>query len=131
MNPQCRKCGAKCCKYFCFQIDTPDSYEEFENIRWFLCHEGVRIHVDKGDWYIEISNRCKMLDGDGLCRIYADRPLICRGYDKENCDDTSSDYEYDAEFTTPRQIDRYARKTLGKRAFEKARAEARAERKQK
>ena len=46
----CTRCGARCCNYFCFEIDEPDEFDEFENIRWFLCHEGVSVHIDDGDW---------------------------------------------------------------------------------
>ena len=87
----CRKCGAKCCKYFCFEIDAPDDVDEFEDIRWYLCHEGVSVHIDKGDWFISIDNRCKMLDENDQCTCYEDRPLICRKYDLGNCDYTSGD----------------------------------------
>lgn len=122
----CQQCGAKCCRYFCFEIDAPDTYEEFEDIRWFLCHEGVSIHIDEGDWYISIANRCKMLTDDNTCLLYGERPLICRTYSMDNCDHTAGDYGYDALFETPEDLDRYARKTLGRAAYERAKAKARA-----
>jgi len=126
MSRTCQKCGAKCCRYFCFEIDEPDSYEEFEDVRWYLCHEGVTVHVDDGDWYISIENRCKNLTDNGLCAIYEDRPLICRGYSPENCDFTGGDYGYDEFFETPEQIMDYARKTLGASTFDAERKKARA-----
>jgi Fe-S-cluster containining protein len=109
----CQKCGAKCCKYFCFEIDEPDDVDEFENVRWFLCHEGVSVHIDEGSWFISIANRCNWLDDDDQCLRYDDRPLICRKYDHENCDHTGGDYGYDEEFKTPEAFEAYARKTLG------------------
>ncbi len=121
----CQKCGAKCCKYFCFEIDEPTTYPEFEDVRWFLCHEGVSVHIDEGDWFISMANRCKMLDADDQCTMYDDRPLICRKYDLTNCDHTSGDYGYDALFETPQDVDKYARKTLGKSAYERAKAKRR------
>ena len=127
MSKTCRACGAKCCKYFCFEIDEPDDFEEFDDIRWYLCHEGVSVHIDEGDWYISIANRCKMLGTDNRCKIYKERPLICRRYDPDDCDHTSGDYGYDEEFKTPADIERYARKVLGKAAYEKAKAVKRAE----
>jgi Fe-S-cluster containining protein len=126
MDSQCSRCGAKCCTYFCFQLDTPESYEEFENIRWFLCHQGVTVHIDQGDWYIAIANRCLKLDDDGRCTIYEDRPVICRSYSTDGCDFTGGDYDYDQLFTSPEQIDDYARQTLGK-AYDKEKAKARGE----
>jgi len=122
----CRKCGAQCCRYFCFQIDEPDDFEEFDDIRWYLCHEGISVHIDEGDWYISIPNKCKMLTRDNRCSIYPDRPLICRKYDTDNCDYTQGDYGYDEEFQTPEELDAYARKTLGEKEYERQKARARA-----
>lgn len=123
MDPTCNKCGGKCCNYFCFEIDEPEDYEEFEDIRWYVLHDGVSVHIDDGDWYIAIENRCQALDPYGQCSIYEDRPLICRSYSTDDgCDYTGSgDYEYDEEFRSPEQVERYARKTLGDEAFEQQR----------
>lgn len=120
VKPTCEKCKALCCRYFCFEIDEPDDYEEFEDIRWYLCHEGVSVHIDEdNDWYIQIENPCLKLDGKNRCAEYEDRPLICRTYSDENCEATGSDYGYLEEFKTPEQLDAYARKTLGDYAYEK------------
>lgn len=123
MDETCNKCGGKCCTYFCFEIDEPEDYEEFEDIRWYVLHDGVTVHVDDGDWYISIENRCKALDPYGRCGIYENRPLICRSYSAEDgCDHTGSgDYEYDEEFTNSDQVERYAREVLGDDVFERQR----------
>ena len=122
MHPNCLKCESRCCRYYCFQIDTPESYDEFEDIRWYLCHEGVTVHIDEeGDWYISIANRCAKLGPDDRCTIYEERPLICRTYDPSGCDRTGGDYCYEQEFTTPEQLEEYARETLGKKKFDKPR----------
>jgi Fe-S-cluster containining protein len=120
MDDMCAKCKALCCKYFCFEIDAPDEYDDFEDIRWYLCHEGVSVHVDEDeDWYIHIENPCSKLDENDRCTIYEDRPLICRRYSGENCELTGSDYGYLHEFTTPEQLDEYAHKTLGEKEYER------------
>lgn len=124
MSKTCQLCGAKCCTYFCFEIDEPDCYDEFEDIRWYLCHEGVTVHIDEGDWYISIASRCTKLGPDNLCTIYDSRPTICRKYDTVNCDQVSGDYGYDELFTSPEQIEDYARRTLGEKAFDMARKRA-------
>ncbi|MDP7289060.1 MAG: hypothetical protein QGH94_13825, partial [Phycisphaerae bacterium] len=41
-----------------------------------------------------------------------------------NCDHTGGDYGYDEHFTTPEQLDEYARKTLGKKNYQKQRSRA-------
>lgn len=128
MSSQCIECGARCCRYFCFQLDTPDSYEEFENIRWYLCHRGVSVHVDEGDWYISIENQCNWLDEKTQrCTNYDQRPLICRKYAVGNCDHTQGSYEYEQLFTQPEQVEAYGRRKLGKRRWELEKAAAMAE----
>jgi len=120
----CRECGGKCCRYFCFQIDAPDDFSTFEDVRWFLLHEDITVHVEDGDWYISIANPCKALRADGRCGSYETRPLICRKYSMDNCDHTTGDYGYEATFTTPEELEAYAIKTLGKKAYAKAREKA-------
>jgi uncharacterized protein len=120
----CVECGAKCCRYFCFEIDEPTEYDEFEDVRWFLLHEGVSVHIDDGDWYISIANRCKMLGPDDRCLAYETRPTICRKYAPANCDHTGGDYGYQEHFRSAEEVEAYARKTLGEAAFERARAKA-------
>ena len=74
MSETCAECGAKCCRYFCFEIDEPTDYAGFEDVRWFLLHHDVSVHIDEGDWYISIGNRCKMLGLDNRCQGYDTRP---------------------------------------------------------
>lgn len=125
MDPACKRCDAKCCRYFCLEIDTPEDYEEFENIRWYLCHEGVTVHVDEGDWYLSVANACKMLGDDGLCRIYEDRPLICRTYQPDGCDSSGGDYQYEEFFETPQSLDNYVRDHFGLSEYRRLKAKHR------
>jgi len=120
----CKQCGGKCCRYFCFQIDEPDSFDQFDDIRWFLLHEGISVHIDEGEWYISIANRCKALDEDSRCTAYEDRPLICRRYTRATCDFTAGDYGYDEHFRTTEDIEAHARKVLGRKAYKWAREKA-------
>ena len=122
--PTCKECGGKCCRYFCFQIEAPDDFGEFDDIRWFLLHEDITVHIEDGDWYISIANRCQALEEDNRCTIYETRPLICRKYSMDNCDHTGGDYGYDEHFKTPEDLEKYAMKTLGKKAYRKAREKA-------
>ena len=121
----CVECGSRCCRYLCFQIDTPESYEEFENVRWFLMHKGVSVHIEEnGDWYMSISNICLNLGKDNLCKEYGNRPLICRKYTVDSCDFTRGAYEFTAVFKTAEQVEKYARSTLGEKRFDRARAKS-------
>ena len=122
---KCQKCGARCCRYFCFEIDKPTSIQEFENVRWFLMHEGVTVHVDtEGDWYIGIANRCLNLAANNRCKQYSKRPMICRSYNVGSCDFTQGDYEYKAFFNNADEFDQYARKRLGPARYDKMQAAA-------
>jgi len=122
MNDACSQCEAKCCRYFCFEIDRPETYQEFENVRWFLCHEGVKVHVDdEADWYIALDNPCRYLGSDDRCEVYDNRPLICRQYDAEACDYSEGRYGHQREFADPQELEDYARQALGEAVFQAAR----------
>jgi len=125
MHPQCLKCNARCCRYFCFQISTPETYEDFEQVRWYLTHENISVLIDPdGDWWILIDNRCKWLaeSAEGpRCIHYDDRPVICRRFSPETCDFTLGPYQTQERFTDPDLFEAYARRTLGEEAFARAR----------
>ena len=39
----CQYCTAKCCRYFALPIETPESLEDWEFVRWYLLHEGATV----------------------------------------------------------------------------------------
>jgi len=129
MDRRCRLCNARCCRYFCFPIDNPCTYEEFEQVRWYLTHQAIRVHIDlAGQWWIFIENRCRWLDEtpDGpRCASYENRPLICRRFSPKTCDFTKGPYKCQAEFETADDLEAYARQILGEKEFEAARKKAR------
>ncbi|RIK77224.1 MAG: hypothetical protein DCC67_12915, partial [Planctomycetota bacterium] len=86
----CEYCTAKCCRYFALPIETPETFEELEYLRWFLLHERASVFKENGDWYLLVHTTCKHLQGDNRCGIYETRPKICRDYTTDNCeyDDT-------------------------------------------
>jgi Fe-S-cluster containining protein len=108
----CSECSGLCCRYFALPIDNPDNAQDFDNIRWYLCHENVTVFVEKKQWYIGIANRCKQLQSDNRCGIYETRPKICRSYSTENCDFHGGDYEFELLFTSAEQLERYATEKL-------------------
>lgn len=111
----CEHCTAVCCRYIALPIETPDSHSDFEDIRWYLLHEGVSVFVEDGDWYISITTTCRHLQPDHRCGIYHTRPRICRTYSTDNCDYHSGDYGWSAHFTCPEHLDLYLRKARGER----------------
>lgn len=104
----CEKCTGLCCRYFALQIDTPEDRDDYEDIRWYLCHENVTVFVEDGDWYVNIKNKCRHLSEDDYkCMNYDQRPPICRKYHTENCDFTNEEYDYELHFTDDKQMQEY------------------------
>ena len=100
----CEQCTAACCHYIALPIDEPDTRRDFDDIRWYLMHEGVTVFVEEGDWYIQFRTRCRNLQPDFKCGVYETRPAICREYKAKDCDYEGGDYTYDHLFTEPEQI---------------------------
>ena len=110
----CEFCTAKCCKYFALPLDTPESHEEFEYLRWFLLHERAAVFTEEDSWYILVYTRCKHLREDNLCGIYETRPQVCRDYSTDKCE-YEDDWVYDHYFETAEQVEEYAEAVLGPR----------------
>ena len=110
----CDYCGGKCCKYFALGIDEPVDWEDFDRIRWFVCHEHAAIFTEDESWFLLVQTRCRNLDENSRCTDYENRPNVCREYSTERCeyDDT---WVYDRLFETPQQIQEYAEAVLGPR----------------
>lgn len=125
MHRQCRLCNARCCRYFCLPIDNPCTYDEFEQVRWYLVHGGVSVHVDHdGGWWMLVENRCRWLEDSAQgprCVAYDNRPLICRRFSPRTCDFTRGPFAYEHRFETADELEDYARDVLGAAEFAAAR----------
>jgi len=110
----CSYCPAKCCKYFALPIETPDCWEDFEFIRWYLLHDRATVFVEDDTWYLLVHNWCKHLGDDNLCTAYETRPQICRDYKTDNCE-YEDEWVYDHYWETPQQVEEYAEAVLGPR----------------
>jgi Fe-S-cluster containining protein len=111
----CEHCTALCCRYIALPIDTPKEPRDFDDIRWYLLHENISVFVEDGDWYICIQTRCRHLQADHRCQIYATRPRICRRYDFTNCDYHSGDYNWEHHFTCVEHLEEYLRQRRASR----------------
>ena len=105
----CEHCTGFCCRYIALPIDEPESKKDYDDIRWYLLHEGVAVFIEDGEWFINISTTCRHLQEDFRCGIYETRPRICREYSTENCDYHSGDYGWEAHFTCPEHLTEYER----------------------
>ena len=111
---QCEKCTGLCCRYFALPIETPEDKGDYDDIRWYLCHEGITVFVEDGDWYINIKNKCKYLSEKGHhCEIYDKRPRVCRGYRHSTCDFVEGEYDYEKHFTSAEQMEEYIKIKFG------------------
>jgi Fe-S-cluster containining protein len=108
----CDSCSGLCCRYFALPLDNPTSVVDYDNIRWYLCHENVVVFIEKRQWYIGIMARCKHLMEDNRCGIYHTRPRVCRSYSTSNCDYHGGEYEFEKLFTSAEQLREYAEEKL-------------------
>jgi Fe-S-cluster containining protein len=125
----CDRCTGLCCRYFALPIETPEDKEDYDDIRWYLCHNGITIFVEDGDWYINIKNKCKFLADDYTCRIYNKRPKICRGYTIRDCDRTEGEYDYELHFTNDKQMEEYIKIKFANNLKEKPKSKKRRKKK--
>jgi len=88
VHPNCTRCTALCCSYVSTEIDAPTTRRDFDILRWYLMHPGVRVYCEGGtdSWFLQFMTRCRNLGDNGLCRIYAERPQICRDLQASECE---------------------------------------------
>jgi Fe-S-cluster containining protein len=104
----CDKCSGLCCQYIALPIETPEDRGDFDDIRWYLCHENISVFVEDGDWYLNVDTKCRHLsEDDHKCQIYDKRPKICRGYSTDECDIVEGDYDYELHFINDKQMEEY------------------------
>jgi len=106
----CGDCKGLCCRYVALPLENPEDREDFDDIRWYLCHENITVFVEDDEWYINIKNKCRHLnEKNNQCKIYDKRPKICRGYETEDCELAGEEYDYELHFTNDKQMEEYIR----------------------
>lgn len=101
-----QECKARCCQYIIVKIPAPRTKADHEEIRWWVAHEGVSVHIAQRKWYLQIFTRCQYLTIDNLCAAYDKRPDVCRDYDPGDCEYTG-ELDIEREFHTMEDYDRY------------------------
>ena len=117
----CDHCTGKCCRYFSLPIDTPHSWDDFDSIRWYLAHGKTLVYTVKAQWYLLVKTECKYLAPDNRCRIYWNRPKICREYSTADCEYDEA-WSFTKIFESPEQIWEYAEAVLPPRKRRKPRS---------
>ena len=108
-------CGARCCRYITIEVDTPRARRDWDEVRWWLAHEGVIVSKDEDGWNVHVETRCSNLRDDGACAIYPHHMDTCENYDATTCEFTGP---LDIEFELHSELDlaRYIEKRGLKRA---------------
>ncbi|MHC5009629.1 MAG: hypothetical protein ACYTG6_01625 [Planctomycetota bacterium] len=81
-------CGARCCRYITVGIATPRAENDWDEIRWWLAHEGSMVTKDEDGWMLHVQTPCRHLQSDHACAIYPRHMITCKEYDPENCEFT-------------------------------------------
>jgi uncharacterized protein len=110
----CEYCTAKCCRYFALPIDTPETFKDYEYVRWYLLHDRATVFKGDDDWYLLVHTVCEHLEPDNRCGIYETRPPICREYSIKNCE-YEDDWTYEFYLETAQQVEEYREAVLQKK----------------
>ncbi|MBN1256588.1 MAG: YkgJ family cysteine cluster protein [Planctomycetes bacterium] len=106
MITPCDGCGAKCCRYFALEIDTPEDRADFEDLRWYISHENTVLYVEEGTWYLHINNDCRFRAADNRCTNYSSRPTMCREHSPKDCE-RFEPWSCDLKFTNLAELECY------------------------
>lgn len=104
----CENCNAKCCRYAAIELDMPKNKADWDEIKWLLMHENVRVYKDnEGEWVAELVTNCKNLMPDNKCRIYASRPELCKNHEVDCCVMNGDGEVEEILFISPEDVDKY------------------------
>lgn len=83
-----------CCMYVTAPLDPPESTYTQQLYLWYLYHANVEIYQDHEDqWHLLFKTPCENLLPGGQCKIYENRPEICKEYDPSACSRTGKDHK--------------------------------------
>jgi Fe-S-cluster containining protein len=81
-------CGARCCRYLTVEVPAPRAKADWDEMRWWLAHEGVMVSKDEDGWLLHVQTRCTNLRTDNACGVYPHHMNTCKSYDAETCEFT-------------------------------------------
>jgi hypothetical protein len=108
----CRDCTAECCKHIGIPIDPPETWEDYQRIKAYICHENVSCYLDvEGDWVVEFVSKCGQLNGN-RCMAWGtkDYPSICGDYEMATCVMNEEGEWWEILFKTPADVDAHCQK---------------------
>ncbi len=105
---KCFTCGGECCKSVAIKLEDPVDIDDYEDFKWYVFHPGLSVYLDTDDeWHVDVPIKCKHLGRNGKCKVYDDRPPVCRDYDVRECDEGD---DSKVTLSTPEEVDSYIRK---------------------
>ncbi|MBD3314005.1 hypothetical protein GF345_06185 [Candidatus Woesearchaeota archaeon] len=105
----CDDCNGMCCRKLAVHIDTPKTKDDFEDIKWYLYHEGISVYIDnEDDWLVMFPSKCRHLAKDGRCAIYDNRPPVCREAEVSECERNIKEIKH--LFSEPEDLNNYLKK---------------------
>lgn len=112
IDRKCARCRKSiCCNSINQKVPTPRSLYDFDHLLWQVSHENINIFKDSDGWFLHIHSACAHLGQGGVCRIYEQRPMVCRAYDNEHCEfDESIAQASELFFSTYDEFEEYCRK---------------------
>ena len=114
---KCRECEGQCCRSVAVKLEEPEDINDYEDFKWFIYHPGLTVYLDdEGDWHVDMPIKCRHLDAKGACKIYKDRPPVCRDYDVKDCMEAN---DQTVELKTPADVDKYIAKLRKEGEFDK------------
>jgi Fe-S-cluster containining protein len=110
----CKNCDGRCCKYVVIEIDSPKTINDFEDIKWYVCHKNINVFCDSEDsWHVEFITPCTHLGKGNICKIYSKRPKICKDYSQEECT-FHNKYSEKLTFKNIKDVEEYIKKKFKK-----------------
>ena len=120
-------CRGRCCRYITVEVAAPRARADWDQVRWWLAHEGVTVSKDEDGWLVHVPTRCTNLRADSACGIYPHHMGTCKEHDAQSCEFTGP-LDYDVELESELDLARYLERRKLKRAAPVAREIRAAER---
>ncbi len=102
-------CRGACCRYITVEVPAPRARADWDEMRWWLAHEGVQVTHDEDGWLLHVPTRCTNLRADNACGIYPHHMGTCKEYDAATCEFTGP-VEYDVNLRSELDLARYLEK---------------------
>ncbi len=111
----CDGCDGMCCKYVAIELDAPEEIDDFDKLKWYVCHKNVNVFVnDDNEWFVEFLTDCEYLGENGWCQNYEKRSQVCRDYSQEECLFHNNDYEEKYSFKHQEDLEKYIEDVFNK-----------------